>query len=181
MLTLALFSIFVPAVVALWPVPHTLHTGSGALKLAHTFAVQLQAQESPPADLLAAISNAESLLNTDSFQRLVVGRASADDKAISHAPELPSLLLSLAPRMALRPIADEATLALESRSESYQLTVPHDGSQATLLANSSLGLFRGLSTFTTMWYASPTQKYILNAPVQILDEPAFVRPCLLHI
>ncbi|THG95588.1 hypothetical protein EW026_g6090 [Hermanssonia centrifuga] len=162
MLTLALFSIFVPAVVALWPVPHTLHTGSGALKLAHTFAVQLQAQESPPADLLAAISNAESLLKTDSFQRLVVGRASADDKAISHAPELPSLLLSLAPRMAL----------------------PHRPprrSQATLLANSSLGLFRGLSTFTTMWYASPTQKYILNAPVQILDEPAFLSVLYWHV
>jgi len=53
------------------------------------------------------------------------------------------------------------------------LTIPDDGSGALIVANSSLGLFRGLTTFDQMWYHSTAGKYILDAPVDIFDNAAF--------
>jgi hexosaminidase len=70
-------------------------------------------------------------------------------------------------------IAVEATAQLGSRDESYSLTVPADGSTAVLKANSTLGLFRGLTTFSQLWYTSGDSIYTLQAPIQIDDSPAF--------
>lgn len=43
----------------------------------------------------------------------------------------------------MQSISAEAVLSLEDRSESYSLAVPADGSEATLTADSTLGLLRG--------------------------------------
>ena len=72
-------------------------------------------------------------------------------------------------------ISSESVKEITNRSETYKLSVPADGSSATLIANSTLGLFRGLTTFSQLWYYYNNEVYTLEAPVQITDWPAFVR------
>ena len=62
---------------------------------------------------------------------------------------------------------------LGSRDESYTLSVPADGRPATLSANTTLGLLRGLSTFQQLWFAHGSETYMLGAPLSIADAPAF--------
>lgn len=71
-------------------------------------------------------------------------------------------------------IAEESVKEITSRSEGYTLSIPADGSSAVLTANSTLGLFRGLTTFEQLWYYYSGTIYTLEAPIQITDEPAFV-------
>ncbi|KAJ2926079.1 hypothetical protein H1R20_g11013, partial [Candolleomyces eurysporus] len=70
-------------------------------------------------------------------------------------------------------ISEEAVAAIESRAEAYTLTVPADGSEAVLTASSSLGLFRGLTTFGQLWYDLDGATYSLQAPISINDSPAY--------
>ncbi|KAH7928429.1 glycoside hydrolase family 20 protein [Leucogyrophana mollusca] len=63
--------------------------------------------------------------------------------------------------------------ALESRNEAYSLSVPSDGSAATLKANSTLGLFRGLTTFSQLWYEYDGAIYTPEAPIDISDWPVY--------
>ncbi|CAL1699853.1 unnamed protein product [Somion occarium] len=127
---------------------------------------------STPQDLLDAVARSESGLKSDSFERLVVGRGSADSTAVHRALSLDALVLSLDSGRLIRSVADEATVSIASRSESYTLSIPARG-QARLVANSTLGLFRGLATFEQLWYTLDGDKYLLNAPIEIADEPAF--------
>ncbi|KAJ3558278.1 hypothetical protein NM688_g1015 [Phlebia brevispora] len=170
----SLFTLFaIPSfVAALWPMPRALSTGSTALKLSSDFVIHLEVQNSPN-DLQSAISAVYTQLHNDTLQRLVVGRAAADSVAIARASELRFLTISLTGHAVVRSIEQEAVEPYGSRSESYSLNIPHDGTTATLTANSTLGLFRGLTTFSQMWYSSSSGKYILDAPVSIADEPAF--------
>jgi len=62
---------------------------------------------------------------------------------------------------------------IESRVEGYTLTIPADGSAASLKANSTLGLFRGLTTFGQFWYDLQGTTYTLAAPFNIVDSPAY--------
>ncbi|KAF1963321.1 hypothetical protein CC80DRAFT_396988 [Byssothecium circinans] len=62
--------------------------------------------------------------------------------------------------------------------ESYQLylTVEGEDSKATISANSSIGIARGLTTFTQLFYASEDDDqwvYTLSAPTRIFDAPRF--------
>ena len=164
----------VSSAAALWPMPRSLTTGFTPLKLSDDFAIRLDIPN-PPNDVVVAVATANAQLRDDAFQRLVVGRATADAAVIAHASTLQSLSISLTEDAAVRPIAVEAIVPFESRSESYQMNIPHNGRQATLTANSTLGLFRGLTTFTQMWYSSSSGKYLLDAPIDIVDMPAFVR------
>lgn len=105
----------------------------------------------------------------------MLGRGAADADAIKHARAVEVLDVSLNRGARVRPIATEVnSVGIEDRDESYVLSIPSDGSQATLRANTTLGLYRGLTTFGTMWYHYQGNKYILNAPVVIEDSPAFV-------
>lgn len=163
-----------PLTSALWPMPRELSNGTTPLKLSSSFDIQAFFKNIP-SDLQDAIQRTKSHLKTDMFERLVVGRGSVDAQAITHANSLKALLLSLNHGVTVRPIAVEVnTVAIDARDESYSLTIPSHGTQATLIANSTLGLLRGLTTFDTMWYHSGGDKYILNAPVTITDSPAFV-------
>ncbi|KAI5118086.1 hypothetical protein M0805_007736 [Coniferiporia weirii] len=181
---------------ALWPKPRSLSTGSSALRLSPSFTIS--ASFSAPSDLAAAITRTAGYIKTDNLGRLVVGRGEGDAGAVRDAPELKELVLSIiAPKASsgsgsgnnngkgkdrrssdskstpIPSIATEAVKALGSRDESYVLTVPTKGTSATLSANTTLGLLRGLTTFEQLWYTYNGDIYTLEAPVEITDEPAF--------
>lgn len=64
--------------------------------------------------------------------------------------------------------------------ESYQLELTADG-VATISAQNSIGLVRGLSTFTQLFYRhSAGGSYTDLAPVSIVDSPTFVHRGLNH-
>lgn len=68
------------------------------------------------------------------------------------------------------------TLLCSARSTSDTLDIPSNStSVATLSANSTLGLIRGLQTFTQLVYTLPSgrHRYIIDAPISIRDSPAF--------
>ena len=175
-LTLLLYAVLLlpEAAHALWPKPHSSHTGSHALRLDPSFHIDVEIG-SPPDDLLAAVQRTRTQLFNDRLGRLVVDRGASDLPAAKAAKALPSLKLTIGGDHTVRPIATEAQRPLDHRDEAYVLTVPADGSPATLVANSTLGLFRGLTTFSQLWYTVNDTVYTLKAPVSIWDRPAYVR------
>lgn len=123
--------------------------------------------------------------------RLVVGGGAADKSLISNATTLSRLSLSLTTSFddsastaqrtlqakstnTIDSIAVNAQLPLHAKDETYTLQIPSDGSAASITANTTLGLFRGLTTFTQFWYTFETTIYMVAAPVSITDKPAYV-------
>ncbi|KAG1836126.1 glycoside hydrolase family 20 protein [Suillus subalutaceus] len=160
------------SVLALWPIPTTLETGATALKVSPFFYFDVQV-EGAPEDLYEAIAQAQYYLANDKFARLVVGRGANDTTALVGAQTLSTLTLSLTSSATAEPIASEAVKPLGTRSEEYALTIPADGSAATLTANSTLGLYRGLTTFNQLFYYYAEVTYTLIAPIAITDTPAY--------
>ena len=160
-------------VLALWPLPRSLETGSSALKLAPDFDIHLDVQNAP-SDIADAVSRTKYALKNDKLGRLVVGRGAADSSAVQGAKSLGSLQVSLEQGAPVRSITEEARLEIGTRSEGYALSVPADGSAATLTANSTLGLLRGLTTFGQLFYEWAGQIYTIEAPITITDSPAYV-------
>ncbi|KAI9442927.1 N-acetylhexosaminidase [Lactarius indigo] len=161
------------ATQALWPQPRNLQTGSSALRLDASFSIHV-AVPNAPKDLLAAVDRTRALISSDKLGRLVVGRGADDIPMVQSAKVLPGLTLHLGSTSGEpRPIATEATLPLGTRDEAYSLIVPADGNAAVLSANSTLGLFRGLTTFAQLWYTASGTVYTLGAPVAIQDSPAY--------
>ncbi|KDQ16047.1 glycoside hydrolase family 20 protein [Botryobasidium botryosum FD-172 SS1] len=166
----ALVALVYPSSVAgLWPLPRSLQTGSQALTLSSSFSID--SAFTAPDDLKSAISRTLDYVRKDKHERLVVGRGSADASKIKSAPSLNKLSLQLESKTPLS-IAQEAIKPFESRDESYTLTVPVNG-DAILRANSTLGLFRGLTTFTQLWYTAGDAVYTIEAPITITDKPAY--------
>ncbi|KAI0354793.1 N-acetylhexosaminidase [Trametes cingulata] len=159
-------------VLCLWPLPRSLEVGSSALKLASNFDIHLNVAHAP-SDLEAAVSRTKAFLKNDKLGRLVVGRGASDSSALQRAPTLRSLQLSLEPHAPVRSITEEARLPIGTRSEGYSLHIPADGSTASITANSTLGLLRGLTTFEQLWYEFSGQVYTVEAPVSIADSPAY--------
>lgn len=162
------------AVSALWPIPAALSTGTTPLILDPAFHLDV-AIDNAPSDLYDAVAQAKYYLCNDKLGRLVVGRGANDSAALTDAPSLSSLQLTLASGAPVDSIASESVKPLGTRSEEYVLTIPADGSTATLTANSTLGLYRGLTTFGQLWYYYGEWTYTLEAPVAITDAPAYVR------
>lgn len=166
--------------VALWPKPTTMTNGTASLRLSPSFSISASFGGAP-SDLGSAISRAEGYLKSDQLGRLVPGRGAGDTAAISRAHELTSLKLELTPsstskaKSSVLSITEEAQKPVDERDEGYTLTIPATDGAATLSANSTLGLLRGLTTFGQMWYTFEGTTYMLEAPVQINDSPAFVR------
>lgn len=161
---------------ALWPLPKNLSTGTTPLRLSPDFQILLSGVYHPPADLVAAVERTSNYLRTDKLQALVPDRGASSLGAIQHASSLSSLTLSLTPASGeVKSISEEAIADVETRVEGYMLTVPADGSTAVLTANSTLGLFRGLTTFEQLWYELNGYIYTLTAPISITDAPAYVR------
>lgn len=154
---------------ALWPLPRSITSGSSALVLSPTFEIEVNGPY--PQDLQSAVVRTIKYIQNDKHERLVVGRGSVDAIAIKSAKILPSLVVSSKDS---NTIATEARAPLGTRDEAYTLNIPSDGSPATLSANSTLGLFRGLTTFTQIWYTYKCNIYTVKAPIEISDSPAFV-------
>ncbi|TFK87138.1 glycoside hydrolase family 20 protein [Polyporus arcularius HHB13444] len=169
---LVILSILVCQVSALWPIPRTMSPGNSPVKLSSEFDIQIRFAN-PPADLRAAISRTKSSLFSGKFERLVLGRGSADADLLKDARTLVSLELSLAAGSPVRSIAEETNQPIEAKSESYSLSIPENNASATISANSSLGLFRGLATFEQLWYDYEGTKYTLEGGADINDGPAF--------
>ncbi|KAJ7037692.1 N-acetylhexosaminidase [Mycena alexandri] len=162
-----------PQALALWPIPGTLKNGTDLVKLSPTFSINVNVQN-PPQDLLDAVSETKGYLATDKLQRLVLGRGSSDATALKTAAELPSLTVTLQNVQPVLPISAEAVKDVANRSEGYTLSIPSDGTPAVLSANSTLGLFRGLTTFSQFWYDFDGVTYTNVGPVSILkDVPAY--------
>ncbi|EIM86188.1 beta-hexosaminidase [Stereum hirsutum FP-91666 SS1] len=168
--------------LALWPQPTSIQTGSSALILSpnFTFTLDSSLSASAPSDLSDALSRTSTHLYTDKLERLVVGRGSADFNITSTAPTLSSLTLSLTTTDSddangtILSIAQEAQKNLGDRDEGYSLSIPADGTDAVLSANTTLGLFRGLTTFEQMWYTMDDgEVYALGVPVTIEDAPVY--------
>ncbi|KAF9005518.1 N-acetylhexosaminidase [Cyathus striatus] len=169
---LLVFTVLLP-VFSLWPIPRSLQTGTSFLKLSSGFDISLDLNN-VPSDLSDAASRSLAHIRSDKLERLTVGRGANDAKAISSAPSISRLSVSLSKGATIRPIAQEAVQPLGKRSEGYSLIVPADGTQATLTANSTLGLLRGLTTFEQLWYTLGDTVYTFQAPVKIInDTPAY--------
>lgn len=163
-------------VSALWPIPRSLQTGTSFVKLASSFDIVLDGISSPPGDLTDAIARTKSHLTDDKLERLVVGRGAADQSDVAKASSLSALKLSLTDSTSVNSIMDEAIKPIGTRAEAYSLSVPADGGSATISANSTLGLFRGLTTFEQLFYFDGKDAvYTYQAPVTITDSPAYVR------
>ncbi|KAK7023082.1 beta-hexosaminidase [Favolaschia claudopus] len=163
----------IPQTLALWPIPRTLQTGSTFLVLSSQFNINVNVPN-PPQDLLDAVSQTKDFLATDKLQRLVIGRGAADAGALKTAKTLPSLTVTMQSNQPVLPIAAESVKDIGTRSEGYTLSIPNDGRPAVLSANSTLGLFRGLTTFSQFWYDLNGVTYTNVSPVSIVkDVPAY--------
>ncbi|TFY54309.1 hypothetical protein EVJ58_g8941 [Rhodofomes roseus] len=172
----------VSLVSALWPLPQNLTQGNTALRLSGNFDITISPGISePPQDLYDAISRTRSHLFTDDLGRLVVGRGAGDVSTFETAAYLSSLTLSLEPGSSVLSITAEAQKPLEERDEAYTLTVPSNGSVASITATSTLGLLRGLTTFEQLWYEYDGTIYAVNTPIQIEDAPAYINEFNWHI
>ncbi|KAI1788841.1 N-acetylhexosaminidase [Ganoderma leucocontextum] len=167
----SLFAALYSPVAALWPLPRSIQTGQSTLTLSKNF--QITVSGSAPSDVQDAVTRTKTFLANDKLGRLVVGRGSGDAKSFATAKSLSKLTISLESGAAFHPIATEAQKAPENRDEEYTLTVPADGSGATLTAKTSLGLLRGLTTFGQLWYGYNGTTYALQAPLTIKDSPAY--------
>ncbi|BGP12495.1 Glucosamine-6-phosphate isomerase (Glucosamine-6-phosphate deaminase) (GNPDA) (GlcN6P deaminase) [Rhodosporidiobolus nylandii] len=181
-----------PPTLALWPAPHSLTSGSAVVQVSPALQIVCDDRLASvaPDDLKAAVELASAQLQKDNLQRLSIDRGEADRPAVEAAPTLTTLTLSIAPSCReVLSVATEANKVFEEREESYTLTVPsHPGGKgssgdvvATLAANTTLGLVRGLQTFTQLVYALPStgERYIPNAPLDIFDKPAFPHRALM--
>ncbi|KZO96763.1 glycoside hydrolase family 20 protein [Calocera viscosa TUFC12733] len=180
--------LLVPTTLALWPNPRNVTFGTSSVILSPTFWIHWASTTPAPPDMTAAISRTMAQLYTDNLQRLVVGRANADLQALAYAAELPMLHLEIIGNSEIKSIMAEATCELEYRDESYTLSVPADGTAAMIQANTTLGLFRGLTTFSQLWYSTggvastfpyysffpgASMIYTIQAPVSVMDTPAY--------
>ncbi|GAA5956082.1 hypothetical protein JCM21900_002589, partial [Sporobolomyces salmonicolor] len=186
---------------AVWPAPRLLKTGSTCVQLRQGFEIVLSERLSgaAPSDLVAAVELAKAQVRKDRLGRLIVGRGESDREAVSKSPTLSKLELSLVPLSSsasasnILSISEEAHKPYEELDESYTLSIPSTSSShksnkkrghfvrlgggltASLKANTTLGLARGLQTFTQLVYALPGDGalYIPEAPIEIEDWPAF--------
>jgi hexosaminidase len=154
--------------------------------------VHISVDEVPdaPEDLIAAAQCTHAQLFGDDLGRLVLGRGIDDLEAISDGtPTLRRLVLRLDDYhthtttntntggatlgstvddgddvVVVQPIEVEAKMSIGMRDEGYSLVVPGDGSHAVLKANWTLGLFRGLNTFSQLWFTVPGTVYMIGAP-----------------
>jgi hexosaminidase len=177
-----------PDVPTLWPLPSSLEHGSRAIKLANDFNFTLDF-ENPPHDLVAALARTLDYLKNDQLKPLVVGRSPEGEDAykLHYASYLPAVVLRIegGGGGALRSVSEEAVAPLTSRDEAYNMSIPSNGDVGSISAKSTLGLFRALTTFEQLWHWNEEREgegdeeigsaYSLHAPIEIHDEPAFVR------
>ncbi|KAF9000175.1 glycoside hydrolase [Hymenopellis radicata] len=179
MRTVPLFTVLtaVTAVSAVWPRPQSFTTGDTPLKVDASNLDVIYEHFVPPDDLREAVESVKVFLMEDKLGRLIPGRGIEDASEIEDAALVTELLLSLSGPGNVTSIAEEATKELESRSDEYQLKVLLNGT-ATLSANSTLGLFRGLTPFTQL--ISRTFLYSLDALKRTLTTMSYAKMNMFH-
>ncbi|KIY52422.1 glycoside hydrolase family 20 protein [Fistulina hepatica ATCC 64428] len=169
-LSLTFLLIVAHTVLALWPLPNGLSNGTKVLRLSSQFSIVLEV-DNAPTDVQEAVDRTLSSIEPNQLiAPLVVGRASADNSSLATAADLSALVLLLTDGATVHSIAEEAVLPIGTRDESYSLTVPSDGSNATLVASTTLGLLRGLTTFQQLWYTTGVVVYARQTPVTVIDD-----------
>ncbi|KAF8512648.1 beta-hexosaminidase [Hysterangium stoloniferum] len=170
---LTLAALLAPSSVAgLWPAPTELSTGNTVLRLGTLFKFHPRIKKTPR-DLKAAMSRSRAFLFSDKLQMLVPDRGANYAHAVKAAKVLTGMILSLEDDAVAEAIADEATKPIKQRDERYTLTIPSDGGPGTLTAKTTLGLYRGLTTFEQLWYDVDGLTFTTLAPITIHDAPAF--------
>jgi hexosaminidase len=170
-----LFLSHVSHVLAVWPLPRSIETGSVSLKLDKELDVALELHHhDAPRDLLDAISTTKHYIRNDRHRRLVVSRGLTDKGSLQSAPTMRSLVLKISNNSGVRSIMDEAVKPLGTRDEAYHMFIPSDGSRGEIIATSTLGLYRGLTTFAQLWYEVENEIYTVQAPIVVSDSPAYV-------
>ncbi|KAH8824949.1 N-acetylhexosaminidase [Flagelloscypha sp. PMI_526] len=170
----ALLATAVSTVSGLWPLPVPL-VGSDSLpsatvKLSPGFSIK--APKGAGRDLSDAITRSQGYIKKDKLPALTPGAGSEYADKVSSAPLLTKLTLSLTGN-GTKSIAEEAVKPFRQRSEGYTLVVPAGGGEATLTADSALGLFRGLTTFEQLWYDLSGVTYTVEAGLNIQDAPKY--------
>ncbi|ORY69311.1 glycoside hydrolase family 20 protein [Leucosporidium creatinivorum] len=177
-------------VKGLWPAPQELERGKDVIRLAEEFDITLKGSAllenaAYLGDLMDGVKRTHEYLINDNLQRLVVGRGESDRSLVNAAPELVGLNLVLADSEwspIVLSVTEEAHKLYEDQDESYTLNIPSNSTSAnggallaTLSANTTLGLIRGLQTFSQLVYTLPSggYRYIINTPISIRDAPAF--------
>ncbi|KDQ62085.1 glycoside hydrolase family 20 protein [Jaapia argillacea MUCL 33604] len=168
-----LAALVVQPVTALWPLPTSMSSGTEALRLAPWFSIDTSSIPNPPSDLIAAIERTKTYLFTDQLELLDIDRGASYASSIYSSPYISSLSLCLTGSEPVLSISTEAIKPLESRDDSYTLSVPTGGAPAEIKANTTLGLLRGLTTFGQMWYDYQGQTYTLMTPLTVEDSPAY--------
>ena len=124
------------------------------------------------------MAQTEAYAKQDTLEPLVLGRGESNRKAIAHAVRLSTLSLSLPHGANVTTLREEVDLVYGRQDESYTLSIPGTSS-ASIFANTSLGLLRGMQTFSQLVYFLPAAsgsagtRYILNTPIEVVDAPAF--------
>ncbi len=178
---LAVLLSLLSSATALWPIPRQLSTGNTTVRLASNFGIHANFAGAP-SDLNDAISRTLSLIKTDQLAPLVIDRGASLVPTIQKSKQLQTLTLELSTggnskttvAQTVPSISEEAVKAIGERDESYTLSLPGDGSAATIKANTTLGLLRGLTTFSQMWFTVDNTIFTSEAPMEISDSPAFV-------
>lgn len=161
---------------ALWPIPRQISSGDSPLRLSNSFSISASFK-SPPGDLSDAIAQTQKYLKNDKLDPLTVDHGAALAKNASSAPELKSLKLSLSDGKSAKSISEEAIKPVGERDEAYSLSISKEGGEAKITASSTLGLFRGLTTFAQLWYTVENTVFAYGFPLEITDSPAFVSRC----
>ncbi|TDL19714.1 N-acetylhexosaminidase [Rickenella mellea] len=159
---------------SIWPLPRKVSNGTTVIILDDYFDITYDFFD-VPVDLKLAVDRTKRYLAWDQLSRLVVDRGLSDKIENFDKPETPRLFelrLELT-NSDSRSICDEAIADWESRDESYTLLIPADNSAAILSAKTTLGLFRGLTTFTQLFYTFEEVLYTPYAPLTVEDAPAY--------
>lgn len=166
--------------VALWPAPANVTAGNKFLGVSSSFRITTakSLSSSVPSDLAAAMGRANYYALTDTLEPLVIDHGESYRSNVTSAAVLEYLELSLTPGAAVFPLRQEVDRPYAEQDESYILKIP-GSSSATITANTTLGLLRGLQTFSQLVYVLPPSKghpatrYIQDTPFEVVDKPSF--------
>lgn len=184
----ALLSSFILAadlVLAIWPQPQHLSTGTTTLLLSPAFEIQFE-RGPVPADVHEVTDRALKSLRDSRSPYLSVQQGR--EFKIRSASIVHCLRVSLQATSWTDLVEDVTADHAHAADEYYELKLDADGS-ARLVVNTTLGLLRGLTTWEQLWYAmparcdergaaqitfsSPALAFAPFAPYEIWDSPHF--------
>lgn len=199
-LVAALVALVASPALALFPAPHNLTAGTTPLTLSpafqitlgtsfmgtpphdvlnRTFSLPVAPLTLPPMQLVSALGRAHSYALEDKLEPLIINRGESLRSSVeSSKGSLKKLELNLLPGATMRSLRDEVSMPFETRDEAYTLDIP-GGEVATISANSTLGLLRGLQSFSQLVYVLPAKegcdatRFLQTTPLLIMDKPAF--------